>query len=156
MPTNPALERRVQADQLRVGEIRRQREQEIELHVRAIKSVRADVEAKIRELTEHCEGLQRSVRRLQGDNGEEGKYRVYGTAHTRLAGALHQAMNRANAMDRLLEARQEGDQERARREREAAAEERVKAAVRGVFDLQLPRENDFELLFGEEAVADAS
>lgn len=156
MPTNPALERRLQADQLRAGEVRRQREQEIDLHVQAIKSVRADVEAKIRELREHCEGLQRSVRRLQGDSGEEGKYRVYGTAHTRLAGALHQALNRAHAMDRLLEARQVGEQERERRDREAAAEERVKAAVQGVFDLQLPRENDFELLFGEEAVTNAS
>lgn len=157
MPTNAALNQRLQPEQLRAEEVRRQRERELNLHIQAIKTVRGEVEAKIRELQGHCDGLHQAARRLQSDEGTEAtKYRVYGTAHTRLAGALHQALNRAQAMDRVLEARREDQQDRERREREVATQERIKAAVQRVFDLQLPRENDFELLFGEEALSDAS
>lgn len=156
MPIDPVRERQIQADQLRTDEIRRQHEREISLHVQAIQGVRAEVETKIRELQGHCERLQQTARRGPPGEGSEARYRVYCTAHTRLAGAMGQALKRAQATDRLLEARREEQQDRERRERELAVRDRVEAAVRDVFDLQLPKDNDFEALFGEEGVAHAS
>lgn len=155
MPTDPTREQRRQAEIQRTEEIRRLHEKELAVHIQAIQGVRAEVETKIRELQGHCERLQQTARRGQTGDGSEARFRVYCTAHTRLAGAIGQALKRAQATDRLLEAGREEQQDRERREREAAVEERVKAAVRDVFDLQLPKDNDFELLFGE-GVAHAS
>jgi len=144
-----------EAERLRADESRRLQEREVEGHVQAIQGVRADIETKLRDLVGHCERLHQATRRLDAGDGPAARYRVYGTAHSRLAAALGQGLRRAQATDRLLDARRESGRERERHEQERVAEERVQAAVRQVIDLQLPRENDFETLFGGE-VADAS
>lgn len=154
MPSTVAHDQRLQAERLRSAELRRQREHELDAHVQAIKTARADLESKIRELQGHLDGLQHVSRRLGAtEDGDVGRYRVYATAHVRLAGAMGQALKRAQATDRLLEATREQREAREQQEREESMRERVDAAVQDVFDLQLPKEDDFELLFGE-AVTD--
>jgi hypothetical protein len=141
---------RLQAERLRADEIRRQQQQEIDIHVQAIKAARAEVEVKIRELQSHCDRLQHAARRLPPEDGGEARYRIYVTMHSRLVGAMGQALRRAQNGDRLLEVGRADQEEKQRRERENEVRDRVDAAVQHVFDLQLPRENDFEALFGED------
>ena len=152
MPTDPAFDRTLQAEQLRVDEARRHREAEAEALVQAIAGIRADIDAKLRELAGQCDRLHQAARRLQSGDGAEARFRHFATAHQRLTGAMGQALKRAQATERLLGGRQLDQRDAERREREEAARERVKEAVQSVFDLQLPRENDFETLFGEEVV----
>lgn len=155
MPSSPAQEQRIQAERLRTAEIRRQREQEVGGHVQAIKAIRGDLETKLRELQGHCERLHQTTRRALNEDGSDARYRLYHTAQLRMVGAMSQALKRAEAADRLLVASQAERQDQERREREKQTQERVESAVRDVFDLQLPKDDDFESLFGEE-VTDAS
>jgi len=140
---------RVRAERLRVAEIRRQRERDIEAHVAAIKTARADIETKLVELQGHCERLQRAARLARSEGADEARYRLYHTVQTRMVGAMGQALKRASATDRVLDVRREDQAAEARQEREGAVHAKVKAAVREVFNLQLPKEDDLEQLFGE-------
>lgn len=151
-PTNH--NEQIEVERLRVSEIRRQRERDVEAHVEAIRTARSDLEAKLIELQGHCERLHRATRLARGDGGEDARYRLYHAAQTRMVGAMSHAIKRAQGTDRLLEASRAEQQERERQEREDKTRAHVKAAVREVFNLQLPKEDDFEQLFGE--VTDAS
>lgn len=150
MPSDNQNER-VEVERLRFAETRRQRERDVEAHVEAIRTARSDLEAKLLELQGHCDRLQRATRLASGDGGEEARYRLYHAAQTRLVGAMSHAIKRAQGTDRLLEASRAEQQERERREREDMTRAHVKAAVREVFNLQLPKDDDFEQLFGEVA-----
>jgi hypothetical protein len=154
MPPSDTQNERIQVERLRLAEIRRQRDRAVGEHVAAIKTARRDLEAKLVELQGHCDRLQQATRRVRGD-GEDPRYRIYHTAQTRMVGAMGQALKRAQATDRLLETSRVEQQERERNEREEAARARVKTVVQDVFNLQLPKDNDFEQLFGEET-ADGS
>ncbi len=155
MPPSEAQNERIQAERLRIAEIRRQRDQDVEGHVLAIKTARKDLEAKLGELQGHCDRLQQATRRARGEGGDDPRYRIYHTAQTRMVGAMGHALKRAEATDRLLDVGRVEQQERERQEREESLRARVKTVVRDVFNLQLPKEDDFEQLFGEET-ADAS
>lgn len=154
MPISEAQEKRIQAERLRAADIRRQRAQDVDSHVQAIKAARGDIEGKLHELQGHCDRLQQAARRAGAEDGVA-RYRLYHTAQARMAGALSQVLKRAKSTDRLLEARGNDEQEREREQREAESQARVQTAVRDIFDLQLPKENDIESLFGE-GVMDAS
>lgn len=101
------------------------------------------------DLQGHCDRLQRASRLASVEDGEAARYRLYHTAQTRMIGALSHALKRAQGMDRLLESGREERQDRERRDREEKVKTEARAAVREVFNLQLPREDDFEQLFGE-------
>lgn len=153
MPSSAPQDQQIQLERRRTAEIRRQREQQIETHVQAIKATRGELETKLRELLGHCESLTRAARRLPAEEGSDGSdvhYRLYQTAHSRLAGAMGHALKRAQGTDRLLEASREAQQDQARQQREEEMRDRVQAAVREVASLQLPKDGDFELLFGAE------
>ena len=153
MPSPAHQDQQIQLERRRTAEIRRQRERQIETHVQAIKTTRGELETKLRELLAHCEGLTRAARRLPAEEGSEGSdvhYRLYHTAHSRLAAAMGHALKRAQATDRLLEASREEQQDQARQRREEEVRDRVQAAVQEVVSLQLPKDDDFELLFGAE------
>lgn len=154
MPLSPVAQERIEAERLRVAELSQQREAELGSHVQAIQAIRADVESKLRDLQGRCDQLLRVSRRTASEDGDS-RYRVYTAAHRRLVGAMTQALKRAEATDRLLEQSRGAREDRARQERERQQRERVQAAVQDVFDLQLPKEDDFEALFGE-GVSDAS
>jgi hypothetical protein len=139
---------RIQVERLRFAEIRRQRERDIETHVAAIKTARSDLETKLRELQQHCDRLQRAAR-LSGGEEDSARYRIYQAAQARMVGAMGHALKRAQATDRLLEVSVADQRVREQQEREETVRTHVKAAVRDVFNLQLPREDDFEQLFGE-------
>lgn len=150
MPGFSAQDQQVQAERLRVEELRKRREREIETHVQAIKRARADVEVKLRELVTHCASLQQATRRWPAEDGSDAAYRIYHTAHSRLAGAIVQAVKRAQATDRFLDARRADAEDLRRQEREEELRDRVDAAMKEVFNLQLPKDDDFETLFGDE------
>lgn len=148
MPSDVQSER-IQVERLRIAEIRRQRERDVEAHVAAIKAARADLETKLVELQGHCDRLQRATRLARGEGTDDARYRLYHTVQTRMIGAMGHALKRASATDRVLDASREEQAAQARQEREVVLRANVNAAVREVFNLQLPKEDDFEQLFGE-------
>lgn len=153
MPSDNQNER-VRVERLRFAETRRQQQRDIDGHVAAIKSARADIEGKLRELQGHCDRLLRATRLAADEEGDTARFRLYHTAQMRMAGAMGHALKRAEATDRLLERHLDDQRERDRQDRERAVQTRVREVIRDVFDLKLPKDDDFEQLFGE--VIDAS
>jgi hypothetical protein len=148
MPPDNQIER-IQAERLRSADIRRQRERDIEAHVAAIKTARAELDAKLVELQGACDRLQRATRLAGGEGGDQARYRIYHASQTRMVGAMGHALKRAQATDRLLEVSAAELREREAQQRAETVRTQVKAAAREVFNLQLPKEDDFEQLFGE-------
>lgn len=140
----------IQTERLRQADLRRQREQDIDFHVQALQKTREEIETKLRDYQKHCDNLQTAVRRSIQDESTI-RYKSYANVQTRMGGAMGQALKRASSMDRLLDLGKLEREEALRREQQGHQQSRVRQMSREVFNLQLPREDDFEALYGNEA-----
>jgi chromosome segregation ATPase len=141
----------IQAERQRLEESRRRQQHEIDAHVKSITDIRASLEGKIVDFQRECEALQRVLRR--SPHGEVGRHLVYQAAQMRMSGVLSQALKRAQAADKYLEAAKAEEDERASRERQDEIRDKVRAARREVASLQVPQDDDLDSLY--EEVTDA-
>ncbi len=123
-------------------------QREIEGIVGSMKRLRSELESKLSEYQTQVTLLGRVVRRTSSESSRH--YRAYATAHDRLSRALLNSIHRTASMDSLLENARAEQQDLARQQDREDQKARLLKAKQQVFDLQLPREDDFESLYGTD------
>lgn len=118
-------------------------------------ALRETVEKALRNYQEKAVSLQKSVRRSPSE--DSGRYNTYLATQLRMAGAIVQALKRASAMDRVLDAVKQEQHERLQREQAERQRLAVQHATQETRALILPPsdEDDFEFLYGSEELNDA-
>lgn len=124
------------------------RQKKLDSGVLAIARARADLEEKLAEWQKRCAALQQDMRKASLDAGAL-RYRTFATLQLRLAGAVNQALKRAEEGDRLVQIAKAEQEEAARRESEDKVREAERQARAHVARSLLPTSNDFESLYGD-------
>lgn len=135
------------------AEASRNRERQLEARMANLYKAREEVERKVQEYQDQCGALQRDLRRV-GSVETRAHYRTFVTMQVRMAGAMHQAVTRAKAMDRVVTAAKAEAEDRRLQEERELSERNLRETEKQVAHLQLPQPDDLELLYGE--VTDAA
>lgn len=134
----------------REAEVRRQRDRDLETLFGSIAQSREEVAKALRVYQERIGEAQQAIRRTSSEDSAH--YRVGLTLQVRMAGAIHQALSRAESMDRKLAAVKADRLERERLEARQQSALALKQVVKEVQQSLLPQTDDFELLYGEDAL----
>lgn len=149
LPVSPHEAREILALRRRQADIRKNAEKELDGLVASIESARSVLGDKLQDYVQACEQLRSASRRMLHTEATL-QYRNYATMQTRLAGAINQALRRAENGNRMLDIHKKTQEEQEIREEE----QRIRQAARDSethvqSSLLPPHDDDFESLYGD-------
>lgn len=134
--------------QQREADLRRQQDRELKGHIEKVTEARAEISKALKTYHDTVGLALKAVQRSTSEDAAQ--IRVGLTLQGRMVGVIHQALARAESMDRRVTAIQEARQERDRQEERQKAAQALKTIKQDVQRTLLPQSDDYELLYGEE------
>ena len=139
-------------DRPEVDEFTHQRRAALEKRYQELQTERSDLEEKANRYRERCALLERDIRRVvSSDSDMASRYKTYLNTQVRMVGAVLSALKRGTSMDRLIVAYHENERLRLQEEAARKKARQNRDAAKHVQDISVPRDDDFELLYGDSS-----